>query len=308
MQSFRYYLKYPRKLGVALVHRLEWLPDKIYLQLLYFFEMGKPLNLKAPRTFQEKIQWLKLYNRKPEYTEMVDKYAVKNLVGSVIGAEFIIPTIGVWNKFSDIDFDKLPNKFVLKTTHGGGNCGVIICRDKSKFDKEEAKQKLEVSLRSSIYRSMREWPYKNVPRRIVAEQLLEIPDSEDLSDYKIFCFNGEPKYIQVIQDRNTRETIDFYDTDWNHQDFIGLLNKSAVPGKLVPKPDNLAEMLNAAKLIAGNTIFLRVDMYRVEEKIYFGEATFFPASGFGYFTPKEWNSKLGNLISLYSITPRQSDM
>lgn len=307
MQSFRYYLKYPRKLGVALVHRLEWLPDKIYLQLLYFFEMGKPLNLKAPRTFQEKIQWLKLYNRKPEYTEMVDKYAVKNLVGSVIGAEFIIPTIGVWNKFSDIDFDKLPNKFVLKTTHGGGNCGVIICRDKSKFDKEEAKQKLEVSLRSSIYRSMREWPYKNVPRRIVAEQLLEIPDSEDLSDYKIFCFNGEPKYIQVIQDRNTRETIDFYDTDWNHQDFIGL-NKSAVPGKLVPKPDNLAEMLNAAKLIAGNTIFLRVDMYRVEEKIYFGEATFFPASGFGYFTPKEWNSELGNLISLYSITPRQSDM
>lgn len=298
MRSITYFLTHPKDLVLGIMtHTAPLWSDEMYLKIVYRLKMGKPLNLKAPQTFQEKIQWLKLYNRRPEYTTMVDKFAVKDYVSRIIGSEYIIPTFGVWDKFSDIDFDKLPNKFVLKTTHGGGSCGVIVCRDKSEFDKDKARRLLEASLNSDIYLALREWPYKDVPRRIIAEQLLEIPDSNDLSDYKIFCFNGEPKYIQVIQDRHAKETIDFYDTAWKHQEFIGL-NKSAVPGKLLPKPDNLAEMLDAARQLARNTVFLRVDLYRVDNRIYFGETTFYPASGFGSFTPEEWNNKLGDLLLL----------
>lgn len=297
MQALSYYLKNPRKLGVALIHRMEWLPDKLYLQLLYFFEMGKPLNLKSPHTFQEKIQWLKLYNRRPEYTTMVDKFAVKDYVSKIIGAEYIIPTIGIWDKFSDIDFNILPKKFVLKTTHGGGGCGVVLCHDKSKFDKERARKILEASLKSDIYRSLREWPYKNVPRRIIAEELLEIPESDDLSDYKIFCFNGKPRFLKVDFGRFVEHHANYYDLDWKLLPF-GEEGLMPVATHNIPKPSNLDRMLDLAVKLSLGHPFVRVDFYNIAGRIFFGELTFYPGSGTIHFGPREWDIKVGKMLDL----------
>lgn len=278
-----------------------WLPDATYLKLLYRFKMGHRLDLRNPQTFTEKIQWLKLYNRKPEYTKMVDKYAVKEYVAKKIGEEYIIPTLGVWDKPEDIDWASLPNKFVLKTTHGGGGGGVVICKDKATFDKTTAIAKLKESMASDIYSYLREWPYKNVPKRIIAEQFLapeKSPAPKDLPDYKFFCFNGEPKYCQVIRDRLTKETIDFYDMDWNHMPFVGL-NPVARNGLTpVARPGNLDEMKEICCKLADSKTFVRVDLYVIDDKSYFGELTFYPASGMGVFTPEEWNGKLGDLLTL----------
>lgn len=278
-----------------------WLPDATYLKLLYRFKMGHRLDLKNPQTFTEKLQWLKLYNRKPEYTKMVDKYAVKEFVAKKIGEEYIIPTLGVWDKPEDIDWDSLPNQFVLKTTHGGGGGGVVICKDKTTFDKTTAIAKLKKSMASDIYSGLREWPYKNVLKRIIAEKFMapeKSPAPNDLPDYKFFCFNGEPKYCQVIRDRHTKETIDFYDMEWNHMPFVGL-NPIARNGLTpVARPANLDEMKDICRKLADTKSFVRVDLYVIDEKSYFGELTLYPASGMGVFTPEEWNGKLGDLLTL----------
>lgn len=299
----------------VLRHLFYWLPDTTYLKLLYRFKMGHRLNLRNPKTFTEKLQWLKLYNRKPEYTKMVDKYAVKDYVSGVIGPEYIIPTIGVWNKPEEIDWDSLPNQFVLKTTHGGGSGGVVICKDKETFNKEEAIRKLITSMKSDIYKSFREWPYKNVPKRIIAEKYIASESktvSKDLPDYKFFCFDGEPKYCQVIRDRHTMETIDFYDMDWNHQDFIGL-NPVELDGILsvpcngllpVPRPECFEKMKELCRKLAKGIPFLRVDLYDINGSVFFGELTFYPAAGIGTFTPEEWTIKLGDMLTL-PVTDRK---
>lgn len=280
-----------------------WLPDKTYLQLLYRFKMGHRLDLNHPKTFTEKIQWLKLYNRRPEYTLMVDKYAVKKYVADIIGEKYIIPTLGVWNKPEDIDWDALPNEFVLKTTHGGGSGGVVICKDKKTFDRNKAILTLRDSMDSDIYRSLREWPYKDVKRRVLAEKYMVPKDMinnpiYDLSDYKFFCFNGEPKYCQVIRNRHSKESIDFYDMNWRHQEFVGL-NPIASNGiNPVPRPLLLDEMICICHKLSENLKFVRIDMYVIDNRIYFGEITFYPASGIGFFSPDKWNVELGNLISL----------
>lgn len=278
-----------------------WLPDKWYLSLRYRFKMGHWINWKNPVTFTEKLQWLKLYNRKPEYTMMVDKYAVKDYVAKIIGKEYIIPTLGVWDKPEDIDWDALPDQFVLKTTHGGGGGGVAICKDKATFNKATAIAKLKESLTSDIYSGLREWPYKNVPKRIIAEKYMAPEKTvapKDLPDYKFFCFNGEPKYCQVIRDRHTKETIDFYDMKWNHQEFVGL-NPVAHNGLTpVARPENLDEMKDICRKLSKSEPFVRVDLYVIDDKKYFGELTFYPASGMGVFTPEEWNGKLGDLLTL----------
>ena len=283
---------------------LRFLPDKYYLSLRYKYNMGSMVNWDNPKTFTEKIQWLKLYNRRSEYTTMVDKYAVKPYVANIIGEEYVIPTLGVWNDLKDVDWPSLPHQFVLKTTHGGGSCGVIICRDKDKLNKKDAIEKLKKSLRMDIYSLLREWPYKNVPRRIIAEQLLvpqNADDNQDLTDYKFFCFNGEPLYCQVIRDRHEKETIDFYDMDWQHQEFVGL--NPYVQNGLTPveRPENLEKMKEICRELSKDIPFLRVDLYVIDDKIYFGELTFFPASGFGAFSPPEWSDKLGDLIILPKI-------
>lgn len=286
--------------------RLSWaVPnDAFYLRVLYLFEMHSFLNLKSPKTFNEKIQWLKLYNRKPEYTKMVDKFAVKDYVANLIGREYIIPTLGVWKTFDEIDFDKLPNQFVLKTTHGGGGMAVAICRDKSTFDRNKARGILEKSLKSDIYQQFREWPYKNVPRRIIAEKFMTSQASnapKDLPDYKFFCFGGEPMYCQVIRDRHSLETIDFYDMEWNHQEFVGLNVLAKNGEKTVECPRQLATMQEICRKLSKGIPFVRVDLYVIDDIEYFGELTFYPASGFGSFTPKDWNNKFGELLKLPTI-------
>ena len=279
-----------------------WLSDKTYLKLLFPLATGYSLNIEQPSTFQEKLQWLKLYDRIPQHTNLVDKYKVKEIVSQKIGSQYIIPTLGVWKSFQEIDFDSLPEKFVLKTTHGGGSLGVVICKDKSTFNYSEAEKKLNKSLKQNIYKYMREWPYKNVPRRIIAEEYLDFPSKKDLTDYKIFCFNGTPKFIQVIQDRNSVESIDFFDTDWNHQPFVGLTPNCKNAPILSKKPKNLDIMLQIASKLAEDTAFVRVDLYNIEGKIYFGELTFYPASGFGKFTPHCWDKHLGDLLLLKSTS------
>lgn len=272
------------------------LPDKLYLQMVYRRNMGQRLNLKNPVTFQEKIQWLKLYNRRPEYTRMVDKYAVKKYVESVIGAEYIIPTLGVWNRAEEIDFESLPDKFVLKTTHDSG--GVVVCRDKATLDKMATIKMLRERLKHNIFYHTREWPYKNVTPRIIAEKFLENSGSNDLVDYKVYCFGGRPEFIQVIQNRTTEETIDFFDMDWNHQEFVGL-NPHCNNALRLPRCEiDLKRIRELTEKLSIGIPFVRIDFYNVNGKIYFGEITFFPASGLGIFSPGQWNATIGQMIDL----------
>ena len=277
-----------------------WLPDATYLKLLYRFRIGRRLDLKNPQTFTEKLQWLKLYNRKPEYTTMVDKYAVKEYVANIIGEEYIIPTLGVWDKPGDIDWDSLPNQFVLKTTHGGGGGGVVICRDKNSFNKEEAKSKLEASMRGDIYKSLREWPYKNVHKRIIAEKFMAPEkDKLDLTDYKIYCFNGEPKLIMVAGGRYSGDKrFAYYDTDWN---VVNITWGAPRPDKEFDKPAKLSDMLRVASQLSKDMIHSRIDLYCIENDVYFGEITFFDSSGFEEITPSEMDEYLGKLIKLPTI-------
>lgn len=287
---------------------LGFLPDKLYLSLRYRCQMGYWINWKNPKTFTEKLQWLKVYDYKPEYTKMVDKLAAKDYVASRIGEVYIIPTLGVWDKVEDIDWDSLPDQFVLKTTHGGGGCGVVVCSDKTHFDKAKAIEKLQTSMHSNAGKTYREKPYLNVPRKIIAEKFMAERKAKgnakisDLPDYKFFCFNGKPYYCQVIRDRHTKETIDFYDMEWNHMPFVGL-NPVARNGLTpVDCPENYDEMKDICRKLAKDIPFVRVDLYVIDDKKYFGELTFYPASGFGVFTPEEWNGKLGDLLTLPNAT------
>ena len=275
-----------------------WLPDATYLKLLYRFKMGHRLDLKNPQTFTEKLQWLKLYNRKPEYTKMVDKYAVKEYVAKKIGEEYIIPTLGVWDKPEDIDWVSLPNKFVLKTTHGGGGGGVVICKDKATFDKTTAIAKLKESMASDIYSYLREWPYKNVPKRIIAEKFLapeKSPALKDLPDYKFFCFNGKVNFFKVDFGRFVEHHANYYDTDGNLLPF-GEKSFEPDPSYNIELPNNLNEMISLAERLSMKEPFLRVDFYNVNGNIYFGELTFYPASGMGKWTTEEADVIIGNYL------------
>ena len=293
----------PRSFLLVLLNRFGFfLPDRLYLSWKFYLEMGKSLNLRNPQTFSEKLQWLKLYNRKPEYTVMVDKVEVKKYVAGILGEEYIIPTLGVWDDPDKIDFDALPERFVLKCNHNSGG-GMYICKDKSRMNKQEVVRGLQKGLKENYYLHGREWPYKNVPRKIIAEKFMEDESGTDLKDYKFFCFNGVAKYCQVIANRSTDECIDYYDRDWNHQEFIGLspiAHHSTVAHR---SPANYKDMLRMADKIASivKSPFVRVDFYNIKGDIYFGEITFFPLSGFGEFRPQAWNNKLGEDIHLSVI-------
>ncbi len=275
-----------------------WIPDKLWLKILFKIKNGYVLDLEQPKSFCEKLQWLKLYGFKPEYTQMVDKYAVKEYVSKIIGSEFIIPTLGVWEKTKEIEWDTLPEKFVLKTTHGGGSCGVVICKDKNKLNRKKANNELNKSMSFTAGNSYREHPYMGVKKRIIAEKLIENKDGSEICDYKFYCFNGEPKYCQVIRDRQTKETIDFYDMDWCLMPFVGLNPKVNNGDTPAMRPYNLEEMKQVCRKLSKNIPFVRIDLYEVNKKIYFGEITFYPASGFGRFKPADWDYKLGELITI----------
>lgn len=294
------YIKDPYSILVSVFNRLHpwnWIrSDEKYLKILFLVTFRKKLDLKNPQTFSEKLQWLKLYNRKPEYTMMVDKYAVKEYVSKKIGKEYVIPTIGVWDHVEDIDWDSLPNQFVLKCTHDSG--GLVICRNKETLDKKEVMSKLKRCLEQDYFILWREWPYKNVQKRIIAEKYIE-PDSKtnDLPDYKFFCFNGQPKYCQVISGRNSEMKIDFFDKEWQHQPFHEPYNYSFAD--IEPsKPKQFEKMWAAAAILAEGIPFSRIDFYEVGDTVYFGEITFFPTTGLGGFDPKEWDMIFGKMIQL----------
>ena len=271
-----------------------WIPDDIYLKKEFKVRMGNELNLNNPQTFNEKIQWLKLYDRHPEYTMMVDKYAAKQYVASKIGDDYIIPTLGVWTKFDDIDFDKLPNQFVLKCTHDSG--GLVICKDKSTLDITAAKRKIEHCLKRKYYYIHREWPYKNVKPRIIAEKFM-VDESGELRDYKFYCFNGEPKVFLVASERFSghRTYFDYFDMEGNHLPFTqGGMNNPVTP----ELPSTFEEMKQVAMKLSHGLPHVRIDLYSVDGKVFFGEFTFFDSSGFEKFTPREWDNVFGNWLNL----------
>ena len=260
--------------------------------------MGEELDLINPKSFNQKIQWLKLYDRNPKYTKLVDKYEVKFIVDRILGTGYTFPTIGVWSHFSDIDFNGLPNEFVLKCTHDSGS--VVIVKNKELFSKEEAKEKLEISLKRNFFYAGREWPYKNVRPRIIAEEYLEdVSNLEytDLPDYKFMCFGGKVKCIFTCTERfsKTGVKVTFFDTDWKVMPFERHYPKSTYQ---ISKPKNYEKMLELAEKLATGIPFVRVDFYEVGEKIYFGEMTFYPGCGFEEFSPKDWDYTLGKWIEL----------
>lgn len=266
--------------------------DEKYIKFIYFFCFWKKLNLNNPQTYSEKLQWIKLYDRRNIYTTIVDKYSVKEYVASIIGKEYIIPTIGVWDKFEDIDIEKLPDSFVLKCTHDSG--GLVICKDKEKFDVSAARKKINKSLKRDYYLLGREWPYKNVKRRIIAEPY--ISDSKNqLNDYKFFCFNGKPRMLFIASDRGTDTRFDFFDMDFNHLSFEQGHPNSI---KKIQKPNGFDKMSLLASMLSKDFPEVRVDFYNVDGKILFGELTLFHFSGFVPFEPSKWDKKMGNWITL----------
>ena len=269
--------------------------DEIYVRVEYFIVFGKRLRLKNPQTYSEKLQWLKLHEGDPIYTRMVDKAEAKKYVTEIIGEEYIIPTYGVWNHFDEIDFDKLPDQFVLKTTHYSG--GVIICKDKKTLDKNAAKVKLEKSLKNDYYYTSKEWPYKNVVPRIIAEKYME-DESGELCDYKLFCFDGKMKALFIATDRFTsgEETkFDFFDENFNHLPFT---NGHPNATKPIKKPESFQQMKDLAEKLSQKIPHVRVDFYCTNGKIYFGELTFFHWGGFKRFEPEEWDFKFGEWFKL----------
>ncbi|MBQ2176303.1 MAG: glycosyl transferase [Alphaproteobacteria bacterium] len=277
--------------------------DETYLKGRYRILMGKRLNLNNPTLFSEKLQWLKLYNHRPEYTTIVDKMTVKDYVAGIIGSEYIIPTIGAWERPEDIEWDKLPQKFVLKTTHGGGSLGVVVCTDKSTFDKSSAIKKLKTSMKTDSYRIQMEWPYKNVHKRIIAEEYLEPdPETNDLSDYKFSCFNGKVTDVMVCYGRTSGNTkFYFFDKDWKLLP-LNILGKNAPSDFTLPKPHCIDKMFELASKLSTGIPYARVDLYAVGNHPYFGEITFFPQSGFDRNLLHETEEWHGSLIKLPAKT------
>ena len=283
---------------IAMRGRLRFINDELYLKLIYRYTMGKKLDLDNPISYNEKLQWLKLHDRKPLYTMLADKYAVKEYMKNLIGEEHIIPTLGVWDSFDEIDFDKLPDKFVLKCTHDSG--GVVICNNKSSFDVEAARKKINKALRRNYYWARREWPYKDITPRIIAEKFMEDEKSDDLMDYKFFCFDGKAQAMFVALDRNneSEETkFNFYDMDFN---FLPIINGHPNSAGDVKKPENFDKMRMIAEKVSVDIPHVRVDLYDINGQIYFGEMTFFHWSGMVPFEPEEWDEKFGSWITLPS--------
>lgn len=287
----------PRLLITYLVIHNSYLfpDDKRYLLLLHKLFTKRKMDLEHPQTYSEKLNWLKLHDRNPEYTIMVDKVKAKEWVSQRIGSQYIIPTIGVWENPELIDFDSLPNKFVLKCNHNSG-AGMCICRDKSSLDKNSVIKELRKGLKEDYFMAYREWPYKHVPRRVLAERFMEDDVSgSDLTDYKFFCFNGEPYMMYISQDYSENPTTDFFDMDFNR---LPIRMKDPNSDKDVSKPASFDEMKRLARALSKGVPHLRVDFYLINNRIFFGELTFFHNAGFTVIKPKEWDIRIGEMIKL----------
>lgn len=272
------------------------LPDQLYLRMMFKCRMGYRLHLKKPVTFSEKLQWLKLYNRKDIYTTMVDKYRVKDYVANILGEEYIIPTLGVFKKFEEIDFSKLPKQFVIKCNHDSG--GLIIVRDKSKVEYESMQRIISETMHNNYYLHGREWPYKNIDRRIIVEKYMEDNSGVSLRDYKFYCFNGEPKFLYLSEGLENHETakISFVTLDWTLAEFYRKDYQTFT--ELPEKPINFQKMIDSARLLAKSIPFVRIDFYEINGHMYFGEITFFPTSGMAKFYPEQYDELLGHMIQL----------
>lgn len=279
-----------RSLGA---HNLfNWLPDKPYLKLVYWGETSKKLNIKKPVLYNEKLQWIKLNDRKPEYTRYVDKYAVRSYIAETIGKQYLIPLIDLYNCVNEIKWDLLPNKFVLKCTHGSG--ANVICTDKNNLDIEATKIKLGKWMKKSWYWFGREWPYKNVKPRIVCEEFISDNGAPPM-DYKVLCFNGKAKLIEVHIDRFIDHKQDFYTIEWEK---TSISQGTATTDIVIEKPIVLEEMIRLSEILAKNTFHVRIDWYVVQNKLLFGEITFFDASGFCPFDSEKDELLIGEWINL----------
>ena len=275
-----------------------FVPDKLYLSLYFRKRFGYNMNWKEPKTFNEKIQWLKLYDRKDTYTRIVDKLSVREYISKIVGEEYLVKLLGVYNSVDEINYDELPKQFVLKTTHDSR--GVVICEDKNEFNKDKAEKKLNYSMKHNYYWLWREWPYKNVEHKIICEEYLKEDDKKDegIKDYKVLCFNSEPKIIQVCEGRHKKGGVrfGFYDTKWNELEVKRVKHNSLE--NRAQRPEILDEMLEIARKLSEGFKFIRVDFYIVNNKLYCGELTFYPASGFEGFEPEEYDRIMGEWIDL----------
>lgn len=290
------YRRYP----LVILEKLKYdipIPNKLYLRLNYFFRMGKWLHFKHPKTYNEKLQWLKLYGRRPIDTMLADKYAVKEYVSNLIGKEYVIPLLGVWNNPNDINFDTLPNQFVLKCTQNSGT-GMYVCKDKSKMDKKSVIEGLQKGIKEDYFIPSRDYCYKGIPPRIIAEEYREDNETGELRDYKFFCFDGVPKIFFIAAGRSKGEhevTFDFYDMDFNHLPFTNGHPNSTVP---LEKPHCFEEMKQLASKLSTGLAHVRIDFYEANNQVYFGEFTFSHWGGYKPFEPEEWDYKLGEWIKL----------
>lgn len=281
----------------ALLERFgAWLPDEIYLRWHYYLNHGRSIDLENPQRYTEKLQWLKLYYRNSLWTQMVDKYRVKELVHERVGDEYVVPLLGVWNRAEDIDWDKLPKQFVLKTNHDSGNNGVFICRDKSKIKKAKWIRRINASLHRDTSIAGREWPYRDVKRCVFAEQYLEDATGE-LRDYKFFCFNGVVKYLFIATERQSGGEVKFnyFDADFHALDIV---QRHPMSDKKIEKPALFEDMKELASELSKGLPEVRVDLYEVNGRIYFGEYTFFHHGGIAPFHPDKWDFIWGEQIQL----------
>ncbi|MDY6367321.1 MAG: ATP-grasp fold amidoligase family protein [Clostridia bacterium] len=288
-------IKHPSLIYQALgaLGLLKCVKDEKYLKRLYKIRMGKKLDLDNPKTYNEKLQWLKIYDRKPIYTKMVDKAEAKKIVAEKIGEEYITPTLGVYEKWNDIDFDVLPDSFVIKCTHDSG--GLVIVKDKNNFDKKAAKKLINRHLKLNFYNSAREWAYKDVKPRIIIEKFIDAGDGKSPADYKFFCFDGKVKALFVATDRPYDTRFDFFDENFNH---LPIINGFKLAEKQIEKPQNFEKMKELAERLSEGFCHVRVDFYNIEGRIKFGEFTFYHHSGIVAFKPEEWDYKFGEWIKL----------
>lgn len=299
LKKARFYMKNPKRFFINLLYKFSHFisNDSIYIRLMYLVRVGKLPNLKHPKTFTEKLQWIKLHDRKTIYHDMVDKVEMKKIVEQKLGKGYTIDTIGVWNSFSEIDFSILPEQFILKCTHDSGSYS--ICLDKAKFDIESSRKKIDYAFKKDYYLYSREWPYKGLKRRIIAEPLLKDNSGSDyLRDYKFYCFNGEPKFFYITSDRGSGSGLkeDFFYINGERCEFSQLgENQAYISPEL---PNNLGLMVNYARLLSADTYHLRVDFYEVNDRVFVGELTFFDGGGFYGFHPDVYNQILGSWISI----------
>ena len=297
--TFKRWAENPWRIGISFARRgwLDWFPDKAYLSIMYRAHLGKKLNWKNPKTYNEKLQWLKVNDRNPIYCTMVDKYEAKQYAADRIGCDYIVPLLGgPWETFDEIDFDSLPNQFVLKTTHDCG--GVLICKDKTTFDVPSAKLFIQKHLQRNYYLHCREWPYKNIKPRIFAEQYLSDLDTNELRDYKFFCFNGLPQLMFIASERQSTEQetkFDFYDMAFNH---LPIINGHPNSSQSIEKPANFERMKELAAILSECIPHVRVDFYESNGHLYLGELTFSHWGGMVPFEPAEWDEIIGSWLEL----------